>query len=159
MVIRYKDINKIKNILNFDKEFNNFVNELLILELNKSVIGYNKNINKLYFFRYFFWIFNNNYNYNNFMYFYKYYSYVLNFVNLINYFKINNIKYYIVFNLLSNKLDKSIFKKFINYLVNIRKIEIIFTFNSKELANFSEIKNLKLLDKNLIFFLLYLNYI
>lgn len=54
MVIRYKDVNKIKNILNSDKEFNNFVNELLVLELNKSIINHNKNMNKLYFFRYFF---------------------------------------------------------------------------------------------------------
>lgn len=159
MVIRYKDINKIKKILNSDKEFNNFVNELLILELNNIIVNYNKNIGKLYFFRYFFWIFNNNYNYNNFMYFYKYYLYVLNFINLINYFKTYNIKYYIIFNLLSNKLDKAIFKKFINYLINIKKVGIIFTFNNKEFMNFSEIKNLKLLDKNLIFFLLYLNYV
>lgn len=159
MVIRYKDINKIKNILNSDKEFNNFVNELLILELNNKVISNKKNVDKLYFFRYFFWIFNTNYNYNNFMYFYKYYLYVLNFVNLIKYFKKHNIKYYMVFNLLSNKLDKLVLKKFMNYLINIKKIEIIFTFNNKEVAGFSEIKNLKLLDKNLIFFLLYLNYI
>lgn len=159
MVIRYKDINKIKNILNSDKEFNNFVNELLVLELNKTIVQSNKTINKLYFFRYFFWIFNNNYNYSNFMYFYKYYTYVLNFINLVKYFKAYGIKYYIIFNLLSTKLDKLVFKKFISYLVNIKKVEIIFTFNSKELANFSEIKNLKLLDKNLIFFLLYLNYI
>lgn len=158
MVIRYSELNKIKKIVNKNKNFSYFFEKLLLNIYNTSYIQINKKINKLYFFRYFFWLYNNNFSNNNFIYFYKYYIYILNYINLIKYLKNNNIKYYIITDIKNLKLNKIVLKKFIVYLLEIKKIKIIFNLTNLNVDN-NSVKNLKLINKELILFLMYINFL
>lgn len=158
MVIRYSELNKIKKIVNKNKNFSYFFEKLLLNIYNTSYIQINKKINKLYFFRYFFWLYNNNFSNNNFIYFYKYYTYILNYINLIKYLKNNNIKYYIITDIKNLKLNKIVLKKFIVYLLEIKKIKIIFNLTNLNVDN-NGVKNLKLINKELILFLMYINFL
>lgn len=158
MVIRYSELNKIKKIVNKNKNFSYFFEKLLLNIYNTSYIQINKKINKLYFFRYFFWLYNNNFSNNNFIYFYKYYIYILNYINLIKYLKNNNIKYYIITDIKNLKLNKIVLKKFIVYLLEIKKIKIIFNLTNLNVDN-NGVKNLKLINKELILFLMYINFL
>jgi len=155
IVITYKNIKIIKKILNKNKNLSLFLNLNLNYYLNNFKIIKSNKLN-LIIFNLFFWIFYNNFRYNNFKYFIVYYIYYLNLIKLFLFLKKNNINYYIMnSNYLNKKLDKIILKKFIKYLINTKKVKLIFCNDLK--LNFNYLINLNI-DYNLLIFFLYLNY-
>lgn len=170
MVIRYIDIKNIKKLPNLGLNLKNLIYLNLKYTYNYLYIVSNNSKN-LFFFRYFFWIFYNNHKYYNFLYFLKYYIYIINLINLLNYYKFNNVRYYIIyylngFNL--NSFGKIIQKKYINYLFFKKNIDVLFFLNNNNyklnlfvnlLNSKYNLINLNLLNTNLLLFFLYLNYL
>ena len=176
MVIRYKHINIIGNLLLNDSYFSYWLNNTIFTKFSNikysviSLMKFQKNIN---FFRYFFWIYyfyNLNKNFNIYIYI-KFYKYILNFIYLLNYLKQINYKYYNFYYIKKinlSKVNKKLIKNFLNYLIIEKKIKLFFFFNNTNL-NFNLLGNLNIKDNiiiynlnifniNFFYFFFYLNF-
>lgn len=170
MVLRYKYIYKIKDLIKHEKNYINYFQ--LFFSRNFFLINcgnffYSKKIN-INLYRFFFWFFFKQNLKLNFYFFIKLFIFLLNYLFLLFYFKINKINYFLHINFnsfLNLQLNKKIYKKFITYLFNNIKIEFFFFFNSSIINYYNLVNNkylnytCKNIDPNLIFFLLYINYL
>lgn len=124
MVVRYKDINKIKNLIKNDNLFNSY---FLYDTINLNTLSKQFKI-KLFLFKYFFWLFYQKYSILNFKYFLKYLKYFINLVSLVILFKKVKINYSIL-SFLSSKSTTVKLKleqqKYINYLFLKKNIDIL----------------------------------
>lgn len=175
MVIRYKYINKITKLLNSDSTNNkdnysfNYFLKLYTNNLKYSfeLLRYNTIWTQIYIFRFFFWFFYKQNNFFNFKKFITLYKFLLNYINLLIYLKENFSNYYIyfdIFDILNIKINKIVYRKFINYLFRLKKVSLLIYFTSKNKDNYYNLVNLKynvytinILELNLLVFFLFIN--
>lgn len=161
MQIKYSKLGILKKILN-----KNAFNSKVLYTLNSKSIdfGYLNNSN-LELFKYYTWIFFRDTTITislNFTFFIEYFKYFINFIKLIQYFRINNISFYIFINhnlLIRMKTNKFINNQFIKYIQS-KNINFIFYFkeSSKFFTLNKQIPSLQIyfLNYKSILFLLYL---
>lgn len=173
MVIRYKFIKKIEQLTNYDHFYKHAFSNILKKNIKNNVaLKIVEKVKKkiIYIFRYFFWMFSNLIKQKNLIKFLNYYFYVLNYIYLLNYLKFNKVRYFLLYYINSInfiKKNKKIQRKFINYIVLKKKINILFFFvdNSFKADFFFNSLNkqklniltVNLISSNNIYFFLYLN--
>ena len=133
MVIKYSNIKTLKKLFTKMSIYNYWFNFILsITNFGKKLFSKTNIINfDIRFFRFFFWLFlfNNNYN-TNFLSFYKKLKYWILYFKLLVYLKNNNIIFYNILN-----FNKILFIKKINYLLLNKNISIIFVYDNSNIAS------------------------
>jgi hypothetical protein len=177
MVIRYNYIKKINKLFVKDTFYKYWL-EITVDNKDSKLILIHKTTynNNIYFFRYFYWILFSHYNVknykNSFLIYLKYYKFLINYIHLLNYFKINNISYYNLFykenSLNIFKKNKKIQRKLIKFLIFKKATKVVFLFKQNNFKvdffynslnkSHLNIYELNVLNPKLIFFFFYLNF-